>query len=412
MVQAMIISVGGTPEPVVKTLLEHRPGFVCFFGSEETIERVGEIKGLAREAGVEVRNRNVIVRDPQDLVACYRDAQEAAARVDEAGFEPEQVVVDYTGGTKTMSAALALATVGKGFRFSYVGGRERTKQGLGVVVTGTEEIRTGVSPWRLFAVEEKRAFASLFNRHLFASAEEVLSRAARHDAEEQELLGALVRLARGYRHWDAFRHAEAKPEVAAGVAGLATWLRFRPDSGLEAALAAAQGSLAFLDRLQEGTRGFKRRHRLQVADLLANARRRAEVGRHDDAVGRVYRALELTGQLAFEEAFGRDTGAADPARLPESLRDEYVARYGGREGGGLQLPLFAVFRALEAAGRPEGLAFAARREEVEKLLYARNHSILAHGFEPVAPDLPARFEALVREAFGVGEAVAFPVFGF
>ncbi|MEW6488330.1 MAG: TIGR02710 family CRISPR-associated CARF protein [Thermodesulfobacteriota bacterium] len=412
MVQAMIISVGGTAEPIVKTLVEHRPGFVCFFGSEETIERVGEIKRLAREAGVEVRNRNVMARDPQDLVACYRDALEASARVEEAGVDAEEVVVDYTGGTKTMSAALALATVGKGYRFSYVGGTRRDKNGVGVVVTGAEDVRTGVSPWRLFAVEEKRAFASLFNRHLFASAEEVVSRAARHDTEEQELLGALARLARGYRHWDAFRHAEAKPEVADGIAALATWVRFRPEPGLEEALGAAQRSLAFLSRLQQGTRGFKARHRLQVADLLANARRRAEAGRHDDAVGRVYRALELTGQLAFEEAFGCDTSAADPARLPETLREEYAARYAGRDGAALQLPLFAVFRALEAAGRPEGLAFAACRAGLDKLLYARNHSILAHGFEPVAPDLPQRFEALVREAFGVEEAAVFPRFSF
>ncbi len=412
MATAMIISVGGTPEPIVRTLVEHRPEFVCFFGSEETIERVGEIKRLAAEAGVEVRNRNVMARDPQDLVACYRDALEAAGRLEEAGVVPEQVVVDYTGGTKTMSAALALATVGKGYRFSYVGGRERTKQGLGVVVSGTEEVRTGVSPWQLFAVEEKRAFASLFNRHLFASAEEVLARAVRHAAEEKDLLEALARLARGYRQWDAFRHAEAKVEVAAGVAGLGTWVRFRPDSGLETALAAAEQSLIFLNRLQEGTRGFKRRHRLQAADLLSNARRRAEVGRHDDAVARVYRALELVGQIAFEDTFGCDTGAADPKRLPEELRAEYAACYAGRDGQTLQLPLFATFRALEVAGRPEGRAFAARREELDKLLYARNHSILAHGFEPVAPDLPERFEGLVREAFGVGEVVVFPTFGF
>ncbi|MBI5018189.1 MAG: TIGR02710 family CRISPR-associated protein [Deltaproteobacteria bacterium] len=413
MPKALIVSVGGTAEPVARALEEHRPDVVCFVCSEDSVEKIGDVKRLAGGAGASVRSRVVVVSDPQDLVSCYRGALLAAERIGEANVPPDDVVVDYTGGTKTMSAALALATVGKGFRFSYVGGRERDKGGLGTVLSGTEEVRSGVSPWRLFAVEEKRAFADLFNRHLFASAEEVLARAVRHDAVERDLLEALLRLARAYRHWDAFRHAPAKEELAKGSASLDTWVRLRPGgTDLTAALDAARENLEFLNRLQEGTRGFKRRHRLQVADLLSNARRRAEVGRHDDAVARVYRALELLGQIAFEEVFGCETGAADPARLPESLRDEYALAYADRDGKGLRIPSFAVFRALQAAGRPEGLAYFARRADFDKLLYSRNHSILAHGFEPVAADLPDRFERLVRETFDLQEVVPFPRFVF
>ena len=409
MSKAMIISVGGTPEPVVKTLETHGPEFVCFFCSEATVENVGQIKAMARERGVEVRNRNVMVSDPEDLAACYRGALEACDRVESAGYPPEDVVVDYTGGTKTMSAALVLATVNRGYGFSYVGGTARDKKGQGVVLSGHEVVRTGMtSPWRVFAVEEKRTFAALFNRHLYRAAAEVMERALVREPSERRLLAALRDLARAYQHWDAFRHAQAKEFLKGAIEGLSIRLEHVPDPGLSQTLNGASATLDFLKRLQQDTRGFRRMSRLQVVDLLANAGRRARGGRADDAVGRLYRALELVAQIAFEEAFGCPTGNADPDRLPEDLRERYRHKYWNPQVSACQIPLRAAFEALAAAGRLEGVRFVERAGEFEKILYARNHSILAHGFTPVAPDLPERFEALIRDAFGIRERVEFP----
>ncbi len=44
MTQALIISVGKRPEPIVARIAEHRPSFVVFFASEESIESIGLIK--------------------------------------------------------------------------------------------------------------------------------------------------------------------------------------------------------------------------------------------------------------------------------------------------------------------------------------------------------------------------------
>ncbi|WP_025324147.1 TIGR02710 family CRISPR-associated CARF protein [Deferrisoma camini] len=408
MAQGLLVSVGGTAEPVAAAVAEHRPQVVCFFCSERSVEKLGEIRSLVAARGLDYRSRVQMVQDPEDLTRCYADALRAADLLEAEGVSPEAVVVDYTGGTKTMSAALALATVGRGYRFSYVGGDRRNKGGLGVVQTGTERVRTGWSPWRLFAVEEKRLFSGLFNRHLYGSAAEVLERALGHDPEERRLLEGLLQLTRGYQHWDAFRHAQAKECLREGVERIEEWAAYRSDAGYREVGETARANLEFLNRLQQGTRGFRRRHRLQVIDLLANARRRAEVGRHDDAVARLYRALELLGQIAFEEAFGCETGAAPTEKLPETLRETYRERYWSEEKGACQIPLMAAFVALAEAGRPEGLHLRERAEEFKALLYARNHSILAHGFEPVKPDLPRRFEALLRETFGLTDALVFP----
>ncbi|RMG90384.1 MAG: TIGR02710 family CRISPR-associated protein [Candidatus Dadabacteria bacterium] len=408
MAQGLLISVGGTAEPIVAAIAAHRPEVVCFVCSEQSAEKLGEVRARAGERGLAYRHRLVIVSDPEDLAQCYADTLKAADLLEAEGVPAGEVVVDYTGGTKTMSAALALATVGRGYRFSYVGGDRRDKGGLGVVETGTERVRTGWSPWRLFAVEEKRIFGALFNRHLFGSAAEVLERALAHDPGDRRLLEGLLRVSRGYQHWDAFRHAQAKEALREGLGRIEEWVAYRPTSEYRDIVAPIRANLEFLNRLQQGTRGFRRRHRLQVIDLLANARRRAEVGRHDDAVARLYRALELVGQIAFEEAFGCETGAADPARLPESLQGAYRARYWSEEKGACQIPLMAAFAALAEAGRPEGLRLREREEAFKALLYARNHSILAHGFEPVKPEVPGRFEGLLRETFDLTDELVFP----
>jgi len=52
--------------------------------------------------------------------------------------EPNHLVVDYTGGTKTMSVALALATIDNSSLYTYIGGAERTKEGVGVVINGKD----------------------------------------------------------------------------------------------------------------------------------------------------------------------------------------------------------------------------------------------------------------------------------
>ena len=162
--KAMIISVGGTSEPVVSSLLDHKPEYVCFFASQQSLDNIGEIKKQTKKKGHVFNDYKVICDDKDDLIHCYERAVECTKNLTQKSFDPAEVVVDYTGGTKTMSAALALSAVGHGYSFSYVGGEKRTKNGLGVVVTGTEVVKKDVSPWQIFAVEEKKRISSELKR--------------------------------------------------------------------------------------------------------------------------------------------------------------------------------------------------------------------------------------------------------
>ena len=189
----MIITVGGTPTPIIKTINEQKPVFICFLASQKTNDKVVEIKkGLT----CNVKSEVVLLDNVNDLLHCYNKSVEAADRMLEKGFTQNDVIIDYTGGTKNMSAAVVLATVSYGFVFSYVGGIERDKEGVGIVINGKEKIYHGINPWDFLAVEEKRKIAILFNSCQYQGAknliEELMNKVSPSEKPVFEVLRFLV----------------------------------------------------------------------------------------------------------------------------------------------------------------------------------------------------------------------------
>lgn len=383
-IHAMIISVGGSIEPLVTTLRAHRPTVVIFFASEQTVEQIGAIKEQVRDLGIPTTDRKVITRDPQDLVTCYAEAIRCAESLAELNIPPERVAVDFTGGTKVMSAALALATVGKGFSFVYVGGRERSKEGRGVVITGSESIIHRDDPFAVFAVEERRRLALLFSRYQFTAAQELtqsvlLRPLCEPDRLAFELVGGL---AKGYLLWERFEYQRALEVLGRYLSQWAMVVRANPAMRYAAVLPVLEANVVWLERLAKQTGGFRRYHRLFIADLLANADRRAMEGSYDDAIVRLYRALELGAQIAIERRLGCGTDRVPVEAIPETVRAEFLARYRPEDGSTIKLPLEAGYRLLAALGEPEGRQFEQQRDRFKKVQSARNTSWLAHGTTP------------------------------
>jgi tetratricopeptide (TPR) repeat protein len=96
-------------------------------------------------------------------------------------------------------------------------------------------------------------------------------------------------------------------------------------------------------------------HRYElVEDLLLNAQRREKQGRYDDAMGRLYRALEMLGQALYKFSDGKETDS--------SLRQ-----------------IFEVDLVPTCPRAAEMFREAKVAEQLEK----RNKSLLAHGMRPV-----------------------------
>lgn len=414
--KALIVSLGGSPEPVVKTILEHRPEVVCFFASQQSVGHIGPVLDRAWDetngTWHPTARHTVLTDEPEDLIHCYEKALQAAAWIESQGILPEQVIVDYTGGTKAMTAALTLATVGKGYRFSYVGGKERTKGGLGTVINGTEIVRAGLDPWQLFAVEEERRFTLAFNVYQFEAALTVLEAALRREtlpSQTRRRFEALKDLAAAYQTWDRFNHKEAIRLLAKGERALATVVELTGEIRLGSFIEGQRHNLTFLQRLQEESKQFKIVGWAMVEDLVANAERRAKEGKYDDAVARLYRATEMVAQVRFlQKPLACRTDEVPPEKVPESLREEFCQRYLDPEKGKLRLPLYAAYRLLKALGVLEGEAFFTREDAFKGLLNARDFSLFAHGAAPVKAETYATFKALVCETFGLADLPVFP----
>jgi len=414
--KALILSVGGTVEPLARTLAEHQPCVVCFFASQQTVVHVGSaLEKASRATQGNWRPRayhTVLADDAEDLIHCYGCALQAASWIQRQDVSPCDVIVDYTGGTKTMTAALALATVGKGYSFSYVGGTDRTKGGLGIVVNGAEVVRARLDPWNLFAVEERRRIALAFNAFQFEAAlgiiGDLLDRATL-DPPQHRWFEVLRIVCEGYRAWDRFEYAEALDRFNRVRKSLETLAELGPEKEARNLAPTVADHARFLDLLRTEWDGFRKASAAMVRDLVGNAQRRAAEGKFDDAVARLYRATEMIGQIRFQSPpLDSPTGEVPPERIPEFLRDEYCTKYLDADTRKLKLPLFAVYRVLQAIGSVEGKAFFSREDDFRKRLNARNQSLLAHGISPVGCEAYEQFHALLRESFGIGEPPVFP----
>ena len=166
---------------------------------------------------------------------------------------------------------------------------------------------------------------------------------------------------------------------------------------------AVKNNCRFLERLQERTKGFKDGILVEehVVDLLANAHRRYKEGKYDDAFARLYRAIEMAGQIAFTRRFKCQTDKVPPEIIPENLREEFVRKHTDEKTRMLKLPLTATYRVLSAVGDELGKRFDEHRETVQKFLHIRNNSILAHGIKPVKKEHYEEYQPFAMSLIGV-----------
>jgi len=408
MSKLMIMSLGGSPEPLKTSINAHHPERIFFLASHDSVALAGEIlKGREPKPAAVYE----ITDDPNSMFESYKAARRCVDRAGKAGALPEDVVVDYTGGTKVMTAALILATIGRPYRFNYVGGEQRNKNGLGTVIDGCEKMFAEMNPWSVFAEEERRQVVTLFNRRRFNSVLEIVDTCSTRDLPE-EIRGyfAFVRpLAEGLMFWEQFNHDAAERKIDAGLTVLAAYLKSRPDPDLDAFAARVRGCRDFLARLLQETDRLKRLHPILMDDLLNNARRRMKDKRYDDAAARIYRALELYGQIIFHEVTGSLNSEVRPDVVPAEIREKFIRKYSDEAKRTLKLPMNATFEFLKYKENEAGTRFFEKQKEIKKIQSSRNESILAHGIRPVEEYAAASIWATVSGFLKFENAFDFPM---
>ena len=238
-------------------------------------------------------------------------------------FPGARFVADYTGGTKTMTAALVCAALQSDeVELQLVSGARRDLVG---VVDGTEQAMTA-SAARLRLERAMAPYLAAWKRYAYQEAAAGLERIrVVADAPDRQRLNLALVLSRALARWDDFDHSGAL-RLLEPYAGSVT--RSYP---------SMLPTLRLLSQESD-----PKREPARLIDLWLNARRRASQGRFDDAVARVYRLIEWTAQWLICTKLGADTGDFPDRLLPEDVD----ARRDGR--GRIKLPLWAGWQVVSA----------------------------------------------------------------
>lgn len=385
-VRTVLLSVGGAPAPILAILRKYQPKHVWYFCSAGSRATADEIHG---QLDWHPDRDFIEVEQFEELGPCYRALREAIPDLLRKWNVPvEQVLVDYTGGTKTMSAALTLAATETFQRFSYVGGKQREKAGLGITVDGKERFVYQGNPWNELAVREVERARDLWERCQFDASAKIVQAVAER-VPKRLRFEAIAKLARAMaaRHRLDFRHAANELNPLLGK--LPPLYDGQDDFGLQTFVKSAR-DLCHACSQDNADEAFLR-------ELLDNTLRTAAQGRYEDAAARLYRAMEMQGQIWLAEKTGDlfkngTCAAARVAEIPDVLtgRHDFCRAQDG--GGGVKLSLEQIFRALATLGHAyairivndldgatDGKGQSRWRSATEK----RNASILAHGVLPI-----------------------------
>lgn len=405
-VKLMIMSLGGSPDPLIKSISTYTPGKVIFLASHDSVPHSHAVlNAIPQKPAIEF----VITEDPNSLYECYSKARDCIDRAQKTGFAGPEIMVDYTGGTKVMTAALLLAALGRSFRFNYVGGSLRDKNGLGPVVKGHEIMFAEASPWALFAEEERRQIVTLFNCRRFSAVIEIITGFERQIPQKiKDYFGFILPLAKGFLFWDQFSHKAAQRNLEEGMAALEKYIRTWQTHELEVFLESSRTCKTHLDDLLQKTGGTEMFDHSLIRDLINNARRKMADKRFDDAAARIYRALELYGQIIFKEVARCDNSKVKLDIIPAHLRDTFKTKYYDSYTKHLKLPQTATFEYLSAMGHEAGKRFFKMEKEIRNIQTNRNQSILAHGTSPVSESAAESILKTVSEFVGQTGFFDFP----
>lgn len=394
----LIATVGVTPEPLAASIMHWKPDKVVFMPSRGTRDKIKSVLKLLcnkqyrlREGEYEV----LVLSDEQDFSQCVQEMRSGLkAMVKEwigrSGGDNHCCVVDFTGGTKCMSASLAMvARPWPAVQFSYVGGSRREK---GIVVSGKEQVVQSVNPWNALGYQVVEDAVVAFNHHDYGEGAQWLIE-ARNNAKTGHLkkeLCALTKFMEGYDLWNRIKYKEASGKF------------LQCDKSLNDLAAALEGIVERMELQQHLDNAKSRLEKLKesrresssgctqelLEDLMANAERRKEEGRHVDAVAQLYRAVELAAQLRLWEKYKIDTAKVPLEELSESMRRRSES---DAEDGKIKIGLQDAYKLLNFKEDDLGKIFTDElkwnAENKKSPLVARNQSIAGHGFSPVSPEI-------------------------
>lgn len=375
MKKALVLSVGtGTrpnvdiTQPLIFSIKIENPDLIGFLYTEKSESHKDKI---IRELGIKPDEfTGKKIHDVDDLNLIFNDICDLLEDIIQRGFQPEHITVDFTSGTKPMSAGLVLAAVRYNCKtLSYISG-ERTN---GVVTAGKEK-RLAFSLYAWFSADKLSLARNFIKLLQFDSAlyhlEQVKPELLR--SADQQLRQHLLTLAQAYKAWDDFDHKQFMSQYKAVDANFSSLQEFLISDEVKSLL----GEKIISVKVQKNYTPEI------IADVVNNAERRFISGRYDDAVARLYRAIEMLAQYCLKKEFGIDSSDVDLNKIPDSEYRKKLETKREPINGKIKIGLRDAYELLEKLGHSLGKDFT-QNSKLQHQLSKRNSSITAHGLQSI-----------------------------
>jgi len=402
-VKALILAFTDAPALAAYVINRLQPELLCFFVTETAKAQVeSAVQPLVQQ--MPKRWDWVVTPDPADVIACHQ----ALSRTIHDLFriwavQVGEVVVDLTGATPAMAAALATASQTWTSRVISLVDANGRDEGDAIVIEGLAKQWLQGNPWDEAAVVVRREASDAFNQGSFRAAATLFhTLEARVSGGQKPLYRALGELALGYGLWEQFHYRQAWEKLKTSLKALDMASLWGGPPGLKGLLPLIKANSGFLEKLVLDPADVKEG---VVLDLLAHAHRRAHVDHdHERAMVALVRALEACAQRQLFKQHKIKTWDVQPEQLPDAMRDTCRACCLDDVDGKYKLPLQSQFRVLAGLGDQIGQAFLRDWPRMKPLFDAANHAVLGHGFEAIKGERVQQLSEVVMKLTGVSES--------
>ena len=317
--------------------------------------------------------------DENDPDVCYRHFSDVLeSEIRQVGAD--RVVVDFTRGTKAMSAAIVAAAIRHGVtnvRYMY----SEQRDARGVAISGDEKVGE-------FDVAEPLAhrrldrLIALIKLCDFAGAKSILldPSASGKSTTIRDITRWTTNVIDFYSAWDGFAYRDAPAAIGQPS-------QTAPDQLKR--LAPTADEIAWVKLLASGSSDPVLRRRALSVDIYANGLRRKAAGRYEEALVWAYRVLELITQVRlFEKDYNPDKLNENDIAVRAALDRQSCINHskqpfkrGRKISGGLQLNAL-ILKELSDPLADRILDLQSWRGPLS--FSKRNASVLIHGFSTLS----------------------------
>jgi len=393
MPKAMIITVGGSDKPVVNAIKGYKEQidiiyFICSGGkgnvsSRNIVEGEGKVikakrcpkckeiiegedrENILKQSEYSGKYEIVEISDPDDIEEVHQKISTAISELENKGYK--EIIADFTGGTKTMSAVLSMLAVSDfSLKLSLVKGQRRNLERI------NGESFPEILNVDFLRVEDKMKYIDLLISHYFYyPARIMIENLLKEDFAEnlKKKIRYKLSLCKAFNYWDMFEYEKA----------FDTLKDFAEDERCEQHFKYLLKILG-----KDKNTGYEK-----VFDLISNARRQASNGYYDNAVVRLYRALELFAQIRLKSKYNVDSSALEKSLDKLKIKEENKNKWRERknEKNEIKLGVKDDYELLSQLQDEFGKIYSERKNEFNNHLQKRNSSKLAHGDKPITKEL-------------------------